>query len=218
MTERLGRHPVRSANHRPPLRHGVLQLRDNAEVGELDLPARVEQHVRRLDVAVDHLALRVQVIQPAQHAAADVRDARLVKAAAALAHDVEAASRLAVLHHHPQRLWGGREAGRRLRDHLLRLSDKGVSVRDDVLVVAAAQLPQLVVDVSLGACYQLQHLDRNLLALAHALVDGSVRSRPQEPDQLRGAPGPLVVPLGTHAWQVAATLKWRRAPSVEAAV
>lgn len=53
------------------------QLRDDSQVGELHAALRSEQHVGRLNVAVDGLALHVHVVERREHARADARDARL---------------------------------------------------------------------------------------------------------------------------------------------
>src|SRR5262249_6016370 len=62
-SEPLGRHVLERADEVPGMREvGLLdQLRD-AEIGDPDLPAIVEQEVRWLDVAMQH-ALRMRVCQ-----------------------------------------------------------------------------------------------------------------------------------------------------------
>ena len=50
---------------------------DMPKSASLDLAARVEQHVGRLDVAVHHLEHAVQVVEPAEHVARHAREQRL---------------------------------------------------------------------------------------------------------------------------------------------
>ena len=64
--DHLRRHPVRRAGERHALDRAVAQLARHAKVGELGLAVCGQEHVARLDVAVD-LALPVQVVQPVQH-------------------------------------------------------------------------------------------------------------------------------------------------------
>ena len=69
----LGRHVRGRADERLRHRHRLLQLLGDPKVGDAHRARRVEQDVGRLEVAVDD-ALRVQVLQPAQHLQQDVRE------------------------------------------------------------------------------------------------------------------------------------------------
>jgi hypothetical protein len=70
----LGRHVLQRADHAALRARGFAGILDagDAEVGELDAPARLDQQVGRLDVAVDD-ALLVRVVERAEQVADDLQ-------------------------------------------------------------------------------------------------------------------------------------------------
>lgn len=142
--DELGRHPEGRAHHGLA---AVLLLREphgEAEVGELDLPLRVHQHVVRLDVAVQ-LVVVVQVRQRRQHVLAHVCDVRLGKVDVRT-QDLRQAPRVHQLHRDL------RLTPARLPHPQLVVPQVAIADRHDVLLVAHALQGQLVLQVLQIGC------------------------------------------------------------------
>ena len=155
--ERLGRHPMRGADHCAAARHRALQLRRDAEISELDNGVAHHEHIGGLDIAMDGPRDGVHVVQPCQHARAHPPDSGLGQRRGALAHHVERRTELGHLHDDPQ---GGRAVHRAV---------ERVAVRYDIRVHAPLHEVDLVLDVRRCLLVEGEHLDGDHLLLLRRL-------------------------------------------------
>mmetsp|Transcript_15857 Transcript_15857/g.50446 ORF Transcript_15857/g.50446 Transcript_15857/m.50446 type:complete len:306 (-) Transcript_15857:86-1003(-) len=99
LLDHFGRHPKRGAHKRAALGHCGRDLPRHPKVCQLDGSVLPQQHVCRLDVAMD-LTLRVQIVQTAQHVIDDRLDVLLAHVPGV--HHVQDGAAPHVLHHDPE--------------------------------------------------------------------------------------------------------------------